>query len=134
MRPEASARTVVRLDAGAGDEAPQPTARTRPLLHRLRLARQGLGVWIGLLVTVAGFGAIAYTWGKVAALTDVAAQLPYVVSGGLAGIGLILVGLVLINLTVKRREADDRERQLEELRQALVRLRGAIEGTPEGEE
>ena len=64
---------------------------------------------------------------SVAGLVDVSAQLPYFVSGGLVGLGLILVGLVVINLTVKHKEALDRKRQLEELRDALVNLRSSIE-------
>jgi hypothetical protein len=90
-------------------------------------------VWLGLLVAAAGFGLIAFTWGKTAALVNVAEQIPYLVSGGLSGLGLILLGLLVVNLSVKRREARDRARQLEELRDALVQLRTAIGGEPEGE-
>ncbi|HWC14232.1 MAG TPA: hypothetical protein VG929_06525, partial [Actinomycetota bacterium] len=71
---------------------------------------------------------IVFTWSKVAALVDVALQLPYVVSGGLAGIGLILLGLLVTNVSIRRREALERSRQLDEVREALVRLRNAIEG------
>jgi len=106
--------------------APKP--RRRGLLRRI-LSRAGFAVWFGLVLTALGFGLIAFTWAKVAALTDVSAQVPYVVSGGLAGLGLILVGLLVVNLAVKRREAEDRRRQLEEVRDALVGLRHSIEGT-----
>jgi hypothetical protein len=113
---------------------PQPATaqikeRRRPVRRRLRLV--GAGVWIGLLLTAAGFGLIAFTWGKTAALVNVAEQIPYLVSGGLSGVGLILLGLLVVNLSVKRREALDRARQLEELRDALVQLRTVVEGETE---
>jgi hypothetical protein len=40
---------------------------------------------------------------------------------------LILVGLVVVNLSVKQREALERRRQLDELREAIARLRASIE-------
>jgi hypothetical protein len=141
---------VVRLETeepeegvASGDEVtravdvPQPSAeepRWRRRLFRLpriSVSRVGLGVWLGLLIAAGGFGLIAFTWGKVAGLVDVYAQLPYFVSGGLVGLGLILVGLTVVNLTVKRKDALDRQRQLEELRDAMVSLRSAIESAEE---
>lgn len=114
-------------------EAP-PAPRKRRRFRLRRFAAVGLGVWIGLLLTAAGFGLLAFTWAQTAALLDVSAQIPYLVSGGLVGLGLILVGLLVINLSVKRREATDRRRQLEEVREALVRLRTTIsEDEPEDE-
>jgi hypothetical protein len=88
--------------------------------------RTGIGVWAGLVLAAVGFGLIAWTWGKVAGLVEVHLQIPYLVSGGLVGLGLILVGLLAINLSVKGREALERQRQLEEIREAIVILRAAI--------
>ena len=96
-------------------------------------ARAGVGVWVGLGLGAIGFGLIAWTWGKVAGLVDVYLQLPYFVSGGLGGLGLILVGLLTINLSVKRREALDRQRQLDELREAVLLLREEVAQLPEDE-
>jgi hypothetical protein len=121
------------IDVSA-DPAPAHSFRTRRRLVRTLLARTGVGVWIGLLVTAAGFALLAFTWGETAALIDVSQQVPYLVSGGLVGLGLILVGLLLVNLSVKRREAIDRSRQLEEVRDALVHLRETIERTEEDAE
>lgn len=108
-----------------------PTKARRRAGRFQRFWRVGAGVWAGLIIIAVGFGLIAFTWGKVAALVDVALQLPYLASGGLAGIGLILLGLLVTNLAVKRREALERSRQLDEIREALVRLRTAIEGDTE---
>ena len=113
----------------AAEISPPSPTRARKLAGRLqRFLRVGAGVWAGLIIIAIGFGLIVFTWGKVAALLDVALQLPYIASGGLAGIGLIMLGLLITNLAVKRREALERSRQLDEIREALVRLRTAIEG------
>jgi hypothetical protein len=91
-------------------------------------------VWLGLLVVAAGFGLIAFTWGKTAGLVNVAEQVPYLVSGGLVGLGLIMTGLLMISLSARRREALDRARQLEQVREAVARLRAAVEGEQEDEQ
>src|SRR5881628_756850 len=88
------------------------------------------GVWAGIVLIAAGFGLLGLAWNRVASMTDVTKQLPYFVSGGLVGLGLILVGLLVINLSVKRREAIERQRQMEEVRDALVALRETIESLP----
>ena len=107
---------------------PPPATRARKRAGRFqRFLRVGAGVWAGLIIILIGFGLIAFTWGRVAGLLDVALQLPYIASGGLAGIGLIMLGLLITNLAVKHREALERSRQLDEIREALVRLRTAIE-------
>jgi hypothetical protein len=123
----------------SSEKSPAPTeASSAPAKARrfaagrvMRFLRVGAGVWVGLFLVAAGFGLIAYTWGEVAGLLDVSLQLPYLVSGGLTGIGLILLGLLVTNLAVKRREALERSRQMDEIREALVRLRTAIEDEPE---
>ena len=113
-------------------EFPHPKRRRRRNPFEW-IGRTGLGVWVGLLLAAGGFGLLAYTWGETAALTDVALQVPYLVSGGLGGLGVILLGLLVVNVSVKRRETRARERQLEELRDALAGLRVAIERESEEE-
>ena len=125
-RKSAAANETRQIDLSAlSDEA---TSAPRAGRIRSRIRGAGLGVWVGLVVAAAGFGLIALTWGKTASLVDVAAQVPYLVSGGLTGVGLILVGILLVSLAVKRRDARERERQQQELREALERLRASIEG------
>jgi len=134
---EQSASETVQIDLTGVEEAEAPPKAVTPVTtttarRRLsRLAGSGAGVWVGLFVTAAGFGLLAITWGKTASLVDVAAQVPYLVSGAFTGLGLILVGVLLVNLAVKRRDARDRDRQQEELREAIERLRAAVEGRSE---
>jgi hypothetical protein len=49
--------------------------------------------------------------------------MPYLISGGLAGLGMIMVGLTIINVAAKRRDAALREQQIQLLASALRELR-----------
>jgi hypothetical protein len=131
--PAARPQDVTEAIDVSDEPASKPRRRARRHLLRQLVGRSGAGVWVGLVVAAAGFGLIAFTWSKTAALVDVSQQVPYLVSGGLVGLGLILVGLLVVNLSVKRREAQNRGRQLEEVRDALVHLRASIEGVEEDE-
>jgi hypothetical protein len=84
--------------------------------------------YAGIVVAAAGFVVIMYTWGKVAALTVVPLQMPYLVSGGLVGLGLILVGLTMVNINAKRQDAFARERQLGQVREVLAEIKGLLAG------
>ena len=85
-------------------------------------------IWAGVVLCAIGFGLIVYTWGRVAALLDVALQLPYIVSGGFTALSLILVGLTIINVATKRQDAAERSRQLTELRELLSEMRSTMAG------
>ena len=76
--------------------------------------------YAGIVIVAAGFGVIMFSWGKVAALTAVPLQLPYLLSGGLVGLGLILSGLTLVNINAKRQDAAARERQLGQVREVMA--------------
>ncbi len=84
-------------------------------------------MWLGLFIALVGFGLIIFAWSKTAGTLDVSLQVPYLVSAGLTGVGLILVGLLVVSLSARQREAADRERQLEELIEAMIRIRRSIE-------
>jgi hypothetical protein len=87
-----------------------------------------LPTYVGIAVTAIGFAVIAYAWGKVAGIADnVALQMPYLVSGGLAGLGLVMVGVTIINVAAKRRDTQLRQQQTELLADALRELRNALE-------
>lgn len=86
--------------------------------------------YIGIAITAIGFGVVMFAWGEVAGLTQVALQMPYLLSGGLVGIGLILTGLTLVNVNAKRQDAANRERQLAQVREVLGEIRGLLAGDP----
>jgi hypothetical protein len=83
--------------------------------------------WIGLGVAAAGFALIAFSWGKVAALLDVSLQLPYIVSGGLTGLALVMVGMATVSVAARRQDAAARAREVEGLQAVLRELHEALE-------
>jgi len=70
-----------------------------------------VGVGVGLL----GFVLIFVAWGQVAGESQVYRQLPYLVSAGLTGLGLVMVGLTVINVAAKRHDEAERARQMDRL-------------------
>jgi hypothetical protein len=74
-----------------------------------------LFIYLGLTLVVAGFAALAFTWAKVAGLLAVPLQIPYIASGGLVGLGLVIAGLAITSIGVKRRDSVARVRKLEKL-------------------
>ncbi len=82
----------------------------------------------GVVLVAGGFGLIAYTWGRVAGLISVPLQLPYFVSGGLTGLGLILVGLTVINVAARRQDAAERSKQMEQLGSIFREIRSELNG------
>ena len=89
-------------------------------------------VLAGVVVVLVGLGLIAYTWGRVAGLLLIPLQLPYIISGGLAGLGLVLVGMTIVNVTVRRQDGlrrDERIEQLSSMLQALTASMGSEEGS-----
>ena len=103
----------------------------RPRRIRLRLPSLDLQpvalTWIGLGIAAVGFIVIAFSWGKVAALLDVSLQLPYVVSGGLTGLALVMVGMTAVNVAARRQDAEERAREADALQAVLRELREALD-------
>lgn len=85
---------------------------------------------VGVVIMLAGFGLIAFSWSQIAGLLNVALQFPYLVSGGLTGLGLVIVGALIVNVSAKRQDAAERARQLEQLSTVLSELRSAVDDEP----
>lgn len=116
------------LELGPRDPEPATTSRGgRPGSAALS-PQSPSPTYVGIGVTILGFVLIAVAWGQVADETDVALQLPYLLSGGLFGLALVLVGLTVISIAAKRRDAALREQQTQLLADALGELRVALEG------
>ena len=107
------------------DNAPAPPPT--PTLRSLR-AVPHLGTWLGVVVIAIGAVLLFVGWVKTAALSNVAFQVPYVISAGFTGLGLVAVGLTIVNLSAKREDARERARQARELAGLLSELRRAVGG------
>lgn len=112
---------------------PSPGGATAAPRKPLRLAAAtsmltaSAGVWAGLALAAVGFGVIFYSWTKIAALLDVGRQMPYVVSGGMAGLGLIIVGVAVVDMAVRRQDRLERRQQILQMGRVLEELRTKIE-------
>lgn len=97
----------------------------RPVAGLLAIPR--LLTWAGLLVSVVGLVLLVVAWGRTAALTSVALQVPYVVSAGFTGLALVAVGLTLVSIDAKHADARLRTHQLEEMRALVAELKAGLE-------
>jgi hypothetical protein len=95
----ASASTVqgVEFDTVVGlDEATEPR-------RRVALSRQGI---IGIGLMTVGLLALLITWMQIKDINNIAAQIPYVASGGLLGVALSVIGAVAFFTGTKAASAD----------------------------
>lgn len=86
-----------------------------------------IGTYAGVVLIAVGTVLLAIAWGKVAGLTNVGLQVPYVVSAGFTGLGFVAAGLTVVNISAKLEDARVRTRQLTELRELLGELRRVVE-------
>lgn len=122
------ARPVQEDLQAVNDDTHNPPAGTiSEPVGRHRIVNSAIGVWIGLALAGAGFGAIFFSWTKVAGLANVAEQVPYVISGGFTGLGLIIVGATVVDVAVRRQDGRDRHQQLTEITRLIAEIRDDLE-------
>lgn len=102
------------------------TTRRIPVPRWLRPGSSTLTL-LGVAVGAMGFVLLAVGWGQVAGEADVFLQLPYLVSAGFTGVGLVLVGLTVVNVSIRQRDAAERRRQIEQLAVVLEQLGAALD-------
>jgi hypothetical protein len=88
-----------------------PAAGVLASLHR----RAPTIVYAGVGLVVAGFALITFGWSRVAGIDSVPMQVPYLLSAGMIGLGVVLVGLTAVNLGALYAAEAERARQLERL-------------------
>ena len=113
---------VTQSSDGAIDFAARPT-RLRALTDPASL----LPTYLGVVIALIGFALLGFGWSKVAGLVDVWRQMPYVVSAGLPGLGLVMTGLVVINVSSRRQDGAERARQMDTLAEALRELQQSLD-------
>lgn len=77
----------------------------------------------GITLGALGFSIIGIAWNGAAELDFVQGQFPFFISGGLTGIGLIVVGAALMVLDTMRRDAQARSEEIDELTATVRALR-----------
>jgi len=126
-RPDREENDVTTLDSPpvlVGSAAQQRDRASRiPALRPL----SPVPTYIGIAVAAIGFVLIAVAWGQVAGQTNVALQLPYLVSGGFTGLAMVMVGVTVVSVAARRRDAALREQQTALLADALRELSAALD-------
>lgn len=79
-----------------------------------------LGGQLGMLLCLIGFGVIFFGWNGAASKNVVMAQFPYLISGGIAGLAIVVIGAAMLIVQSAR---EDRAR----IEAALDRLTLAVE-------
>jgi hypothetical protein len=105
--------------------APEAPSRATQLVDRVRRRWAGMAGRIGLGLSALGFLVILLGWNGAAGLDYASGQLPYLLSAGAGGLGLIIVGAALVVAESNRRDRAVLERQLDELNATLGRLSAA---------
>lgn len=100
---------------GIGERVLRPFVALRSAPH--------IGVLSGMLLVVVGVALLVLAWSKTADLLEVGRQIPWLISAGFSGVGVVVLGLTVINLSAKHADAAERRRQLAELRELLAELR-----------
>ena len=78
-----------------------------------------LGGVLGVVYCIAGFFLIFLGWNGTASHDRVEAQMPYVVSGGIAGLALVVLGAALIVAHSLRADRVELKAAIEELRRSI---------------
>lgn len=115
--------TGVRHSGALVTTETEPGERLSRLPRRLPAslaAESATPVIVGLVACALGFLLIAWGWSQIALRKSVAAQVPWVVSAGFTGLGLIIVGALAAATQVRRRDA---ERQLQRLERLVAAAR-----------
>ena len=90
--------------------------------------RARIAVFAGLTATVAGFVLMTLAWGGAASRATVQGQFPYLLSGGIAGLGLVMAGLAFTVIQLVKVEGERRARQLAQVINAVDDLAARLAG------
>ena len=95
------------------------------LLQRLTPKKAGWQTSAALLFVVAGFIVIGVAWNGAAGVDFAQGQIPYLLSGGAMGLGLIAVGVALMIFEAARRSRVHLDSRLDSIIEALQDVRAA---------
>jgi hypothetical protein len=87
-----------------------------------------MGGQLGILFCLAGMVLIWVGWNGAASYNDIRQQFPYLISGGIAGLALVIIGVGVFVLQSARADRVQLEANLTELRKILDRMTGTASG------
>jgi hypothetical protein len=87
----------------------------------MKLRWDKLGGRLGLLYCLVGFVLIVVGWNGAASYDDVSDQIPYLLSGGLAGLALVVIGSAMLVVSGNRSDRAELQGTIESLRATLER-------------
>lgn len=90
--------------------------------------------WLGFAFVIGGFAAIGLGWNGMARRATFDEQIPYVLSGGIAGIGLIVLGIGLLLVAQIRSERQRLSTILDVMGPAAKKLAPKAEASPQPSE
>ena len=90
----------------------------------MKLRWNTLGGKLGLFFCIAGLALMWGGWNGAASYNDIRKQFPYLISGGLIGLALVVIGVGLMIIQSQRADRVQLEANLHELRQILERMTG----------
>lgn len=99
----------------------------------MKLRWNTLGGKLGLLFCVAGLAVIWAGWNGAGSYNDIRKQFPYLISGGIAGLALVVIGAALMIIQSQRADRVQLEANLTELRTILERMTGRPASNGAGE-
>jgi hypothetical protein len=94
----------------------------------MKIRWASLGGQLGIVYCLAGLFLIFLGWNGAASYDDVPAQFPYLISGGLAGLALVVVGAALLVSQSHRADRAALQGTIDELREAVERMAAASGG------
>ena len=94
----------------------------------MKLRLNKLGGQLGLLFCLAGLVLVWAGWNGAASYDEIATQFPYLISGGIAGLSLVVIGVGLFIVQSQRADRVQLEANLIELRRILEAMVGAPRG------
>jgi hypothetical protein len=97
----------------------------------MKIPWERFGAKLGVGFTLAGFLLVFLGWNGAASTDRVPSQFPYLISGGLAGLCLVVIGAALIIAETGREDRDRLRAEIEELRAAIGGIgSGSSNGSP----
>jgi len=84
-----------------------------------------LGGMLGIAYCLAGVALVFLGWNGAASYDSISAQFPYLISGGLAGLSLVVIGAALMLAQRQREDRTALQGTIDELRAAVERMGAA---------